>query len=127
MPAQTHIKTGKRQTIIREGNSVIGQSTVVIRTTGGVAGSPGAPGTPGAPGPQGPPGPGGGGGGGSGQSYTQAVASNTWIVNHTMGFFPAVSTFDTTGAEIRGNVAHTSGTQVVVAFNVAVSGVTYLS
>lgn len=114
-----------QRTIIRTNPSTtIVQPTTVIRTSG--IGTPGPEGPAGPAGPTGPQGPPGAGSSGN-LTFSQALPSTTWTIPHTLGFYPNVSTFDSTGDEIEGNVTHSSIAQVVVTFSDPVSGEAYLS
>jgi len=62
------------------------------------AGVPGPPGIPGPQGPEGPQGP--AGGGASGMTFTQDIPSTEWTIPHGFAYFPSVTVYDTTGAEI---------------------------
>lgn len=70
------------------------------------------------PGPQGP----------AGVSYThqQLAATTTWIINHNLGYRPAVELLDTGGQEIDGDIAHPSVNQTVITLNPATAGIARL-
>lgn len=70
-------------------------------------------------GPQGP--------AGTGYIHTQVTPSATWIINHNLGFRPAVELLDTGGQEIDGEVAHPSINQAVVTLNPATAGLARLT
>lgn len=102
--------------IVTEGRTAISRPsrTLIIRSPAGI---------PGPPGPEGPPGSGVGGS----YVHTQMVAANTWLITHSLGFRPQVSTFDTSDDEIEGEVTHIDVNSLTVDFNTNVSGVAYLS
>lgn len=125
--SQTQIKQASSSTIVRPQSVTFVQAPVVPGPEGppGPEGDPGPEGPEGDEGPigpQGPPGP-------SGGSYThnQSGASDTWVVNHNLGFFPNVMSFDTTGEEIVGQVIHNTINQLTIVFSAPVSGSAYLS
>lgn len=90
----------------------------------GPTGPTGSAGIDGATGPTGATGPSGGGGN---FTFPQAVPASVWIINHGLSFNPQVTTLDSTGQEVEGDVVYTSSTQIVVTFSAPFSGVAYLS
>ena len=75
---------------------------------------------------QGPPGP-PGISGGANFSHTQSVSSDTWTVNHNLGFRPAVSTLSVGGREMWSEVIHTGVNQFIAYFDAPVSGIAICS
>lgn len=69
-------------------------------------------------GPQGPAG---------GYVYQQLVASETWIINHGLGYFPSVELLDSGSQEIDGHVYHTSVSQTIVNLTPATAGIARLT
>jgi hypothetical protein len=72
------------------------------------------------------------GGGGSpadlGMRYIQVTADTTWVIDHTLNFYPNVTVVDSAHSEIwPGDVSYPSPTQVVLTFSAAVGGEAYLS
>lgn len=67
--------------------------------------------------------------GGSDANYlhTQTVPSTTWIINHNLDKYPAVTIVDSAGSEVEGAVQHVSRNQVVLSFNVAFGGSAFLN
>lgn len=63
-------------------------------------------------GPAGPP-----GNGEVQYTHTQSVASDTWTVNHNLGYRPAVSVLSVGGKLMLADVVHTSANQAVVSFD----------
>jgi len=57
--------------------------------------------------------------------FTQAVASDTWIVPHNLGKYCAVSVIDTAGSVAYGNVKYDSLNQVTITFSAPFSGKVY--
>ena len=71
------------------------------------------------PGPQGPPGESSTDGS---HIHQQPTASSTWIINHNLGFRPAVEVYNTGSQEIEADIVHTSVNQTVVSFTTAIAG-----
>jgi hypothetical protein len=71
---------------------------------------------------QGPPGPPGANGTGSTHTHTQSAAAAEWVINHNFGYRPSVTLYSTGGAEIEGEVLHTSVNQARAYFAVPVAG-----
>lgn len=59
--------------------------------------------------------------------HEQAIASDTWTINHLLGKYPSVTIVDSAGDEVEGNVNHISTNQVVVTFSAAFSGRAFLN
>jgi hypothetical protein len=121
----TQVKPVKKSTIVKAKPVTVVKVPVVVGADGeaGPQGPEGPQGEQGPQGPVGPPGP----GGSSNYIHDQQTAAATWVVNHSLGFFPNVTAFDTTGAEIVGSVEHDSITTLRIVFNSSVSGTAYLS
>lgn len=66
---------------------------------------------------QGPPGP-----AGVSYTHTQSMPSNTWIINHNLGFMPIVQVFGQTNEQISVSIYHHSVNQVRLFFNWMQSG-----
>lgn len=62
-------------------------------------------------------------------SYThnQISASNTWTITHGLGFYPAVTVFDSSTQEVEGAITHTNTNTVTIQFSASISGTAYLS
>ena len=71
----------------------------------------------------------GSGGGGSIQNYVhqQAIPSDTWIINHNLGFKPNVSIVDTVDDEVEGSIKYTNLNTITITFALSFSGKAYLS
>jgi hypothetical protein len=78
----------------------------------------------GCSGPPGPPGPAGDGGI---LRWHQAAAADVWTIPHGLGFYPAVSTTDTAGTQVYGNVLYPDENTVQVTFGLAFAGYANLS
>lgn len=53
-----------------------------------------------------------------GTLFTQTVASNTWVIDHNLGYYPVIRIFRLDGTEFEPlTVVHTSQNQIVVSFN----------
>ena len=77
-----------------------------------------------APGPQGPAGtfsPGD-------VSYThiQSVASNTWTVNHNLGFNPTAVVLDSAGTNCEGTFSYPTTNTLIITFTAAFTGTAYV-
>lgn len=49
--------------------------------------------------------------------FIQSTASNTWTINHNLGFKPTVTVFSVGGLEVEADVQHTSVNQTIIYFN----------
>ena len=58
--------------------------------------------------------------------HIQAVASDTWTVNHNLNKYPSVTIVDSANDEVEGNVNHVSKTQLTITFSAAFSGKAFL-
>ncbi len=97
------------------------RATSLSAIAGALQGLQGPPGRDGADGPPGPVGPAGPSGGGY-YLHIQAIPEAEWLIDHQLGRFPAVTLFDSTGAEVEGAVSHLSVNQCAVTFSAAFSG-----
>jgi hypothetical protein len=59
--------------------------------------------------------------------FTFSSATTTWNINHRMGKRPAVTTVDSAGNVIEGQVIYNSDQQVTIYFSPAVAGSAYLN
>lgn len=75
---------------------------------------------------QGPPGPPGVSSNASHQ-HTQSVASDTWTVNHNLGFRPAPSILSVGGKEMLAEILHTSTNQFIAYFDSPTTGIAICS
>lgn len=65
----------------------------------------------------------------SGGSYVhnQSALSATWTIIHNLGYNPNVTTQDSSGTTIEGNLVHIDTNSLTISFSAASSGVAYLS
>ena len=63
------------------------------------------------------------------QSYvhTQDIPSDTWTIEHNLGFRPAVTVVDSTHRVVEGGVEYVNNETVVASFEAAFGGYAYLS
>lgn len=66
---------------------------------------------------QGPP-----GASGAGFVFSQPTPATEWVINHNLGFRPAVEIIDAGGNEVDAEVQHISVNQARVYFNAAIAG-----
>lgn len=59
--------------------------------------------------------------------HSQQATSNTWTINHNLGYQPAVTIKDNYGQIIEGHVTYNSINSLTVEFSVAITGYAYLS
>lgn len=59
--------------------------------------------------------------------FTQATASATWVITHSLGGKPQVTIVDSADTHVFGDVQYNSNTQVTVTFSAAFSGKAYLT
>ena len=64
---------------------------------------------------------------GSSYVHTQATPAATWVINHNLGFFPAITVEDSAGNEVEGAITYNSANQVTITFSAAFSGRALLS
>lgn len=60
-------------------------------------------------------------------THTQNAVSNSWVINHNLGFKPNVTVQDSAGTTYEGEINHTSANSLTVSFSAAFSGKAYLS
>ena len=100
--------------------------TVVAIAEGG-RGPAGPVGT-GVPGPPGPTGPAGlSGAAAASYEHVQNAVSDTWTIVHNLGFRPNVTTFDSGGSVVEGDVSYLDLNTVIVRFTSAFAGGAYIS
>lgn len=54
--------------------------------------------------------------------HTQSVASDVWVINHVLGYRPAIQVYSPGGELIRARVLHISDFQAQVRFSVPTTG-----
>ena len=59
--------------------------------------------------------------------FEQAIASDTWIIEHNMNKYPSVTLTDSDGEIFFANIEYTSANQVVVNLEAATTGYAYLN
>jgi hypothetical protein len=59
--------------------------------------------------------------------HTQGAVSNSWVINHNLGFKPNVTVVDSAGTIYEGEIAYTNTNSLTVTFSSAFSGIAYLS
>lgn len=64
---------------------------------------------------------------GSRYTHFQGTPESTWIIEHGLGYNPNVSTVDSAGNEVYGDVFYANPNRLVVAFGAAFTGSAYLS
>jgi hypothetical protein len=69
----------------------------------------------------------GGGGGSASYTYKQSAASDTWIINHNLGFNPSVTVLDSAGTTVIGEIEYNTVNKLTLKFSTAFSGTAYLS
>lgn len=58
--------------------------------------------------------------------HTQAVASDTWIINHNLGAEPTAVVLDSAGTQCEGTFSYPSKNQMVITFTAAFTGTAYV-
>ena len=59
--------------------------------------------------------------------HTQGSPSNTWVINHNLGFYPNVTIQDSGGSIVEGEISYTNLNSLTVSFQASFSGMAYLS
>jgi hypothetical protein len=59
---------------------------------------------------------------GDGYEHVQASASDTWLINHNLGYNPAVELLTVGGNEFEADVLHTSVNQTIVYIAIPIAG-----
>ena len=59
--------------------------------------------------------------------HTQGSVSNSWVINHNLGFKPNVTVVDSAGTIYEGEITYTNTNSLTVTFSTAFSGMAYLS
>ena len=66
-------------------------------------------------------------GGDSSFAYTQAVAEDTWNIQHNMGKFPSITVIDTANTVVTGQYTYIDNNNVTLNFSAAFAGKAYLN
>lgn len=59
--------------------------------------------------------------------HTQSLSSNTWEVEHNLGFYPNITTMDSAGTVVEGELEHLSKYRLRATFSASISGQAFLS
>jgi len=59
--------------------------------------------------------------------FTQGNPTAIWVINHTMGRYPAVTIVDSAGSVIEGDIHYVSASQLTITFSAPFAGEGYLS
>lgn len=59
--------------------------------------------------------------------HTQALPSDEWVIEHTLGGKPSIMVVDSADTVVIGEVTYNSNTQVTVTFTAPFSGYAYLT
>jgi hypothetical protein len=59
--------------------------------------------------------------------HTQGSSSNSWVIEHNLGFKPNVTVVDSAGNIVEGEIAYTNSNSITVSFQASFSGYAYLS
>jgi hypothetical protein len=59
--------------------------------------------------------------------HTQSVSSNTWEIEHSLGFYPNITTMDSAGTLVEGELQHLTKYRLRVIFSAPISGQAFLS
>lgn len=59
--------------------------------------------------------------------HTQSVSSNTWEIEHNLGFYPNITTMDSAGTIVEGELTHLSKYRLRATFSAPISGQAFLS
>lgn len=59
--------------------------------------------------------------------HIQGSVSNTWVINHNLGFKPNLTVVDSAGTIYEGEITYTNTNSLTVTFSSAFSGIAYLS
>lgn len=81
----------------------------------------------GAQGPVGPTGPAGVSADAVSYRHIQSVSSNTWQINHNLGWYPNITVVDSAGSVVEGEVDYTNENSLTLLFATPFSGTAYLS
>ena len=59
--------------------------------------------------------------------FNQTVSTNTWVINHNLGAFPAIAVIDSVGNFVIGDIDYTNNVSLTLTFNTAFKGKAYLN
>lgn len=60
-------------------------------------------------------------------TFEQAIASDTWVINHNLNKYPSVTIVDTAGTQFQGRVEYIDKNNCIVYMNGATKGKAYLN
>ena len=60
-------------------------------------------------------------------TYSQAVAEDTWNIQHNMGKFPSITVIDTANTVVTGQYTYIDNNNVTLTFSAAFAGKAYLN
>lgn len=60
-------------------------------------------------------------------THTQGIESDSWEIEHNLGFYPSVTVFLSSGDVVEGAIEHLDTNTLTITFSVAISGTAYLS
>jgi len=60
-------------------------------------------------------------------NHRQLVASDTWTITHSLGFYPNVTVVDSANSLVEGEIAYTNRNSLIATFSASFSGNAYLS
>lgn len=58
--------------------------------------------------------------------HTQAVASDTWVINHNLGGQPTAVVLDSAGTQCEGTFSYQSNNTMTITFTAAFTGTAYI-
>jgi len=59
--------------------------------------------------------------------HNQGSSDTEWLIEHNLGFYPNVTTMDSAGSTVEGELEHLSKYRLRVTFSAPISGDAYLS
>jgi hypothetical protein len=59
--------------------------------------------------------------------HTQSLSSDTWEIEHNLGFYPNITTMDSAGTVVEGELQHLSKYRLRANFSAPISGQAFLS
>ena len=59
--------------------------------------------------------------------YTQSPASDTWVIEHNLSFYPNITVLDSAGTILEGDISYTNSNSLTLYFSASFSGTAYLS
>lgn len=59
--------------------------------------------------------------------HTQGLSSDTWEVEHNLGFYPNITVMDSAGSLVEGELQHLSKYRLRVTYSAPISGQAFLS